>query len=448
MSDFSRRDMLKLSGMATVSYGGLNFSAVGAEKGKVALLPAKAKQVIYLNMRGAPSHVDTFDYKPDLAKQDGKRGKYGMNILASPWKFNRSGRSGLWISELFPHLSKMADEICLLKGMYGTQPNHPQAQTLMHTGNFQFARPSLGSWLLYGLGSINKNIPGFISLSPASGATPHFASAFLPTEFQGTAIGKARRGRASASESGQMPNIKNKYISRDLQEKRLAFIQSLNKGKLRKEGKAPQVQGVMDSFEMAYRMQDSMPAIMDLSKEKNSTKTLYGMEEDATAGFGKQCLLARRFIEAGARFVEISHGSWDHHFNMKTDLPARSQEIDLPIAGLLKDLKQRGLLESTLVIWAGEFGRTPESPSKNGRNHNNKGYTTWFAGGGVKGGMSYGATDPLGYEAVDGRLSIHDWHATILRILGLDHEKLTYNYAGRDFRLTDVYGEVAKKILS
>jgi uncharacterized protein (DUF1501 family) len=208
------------------------------------------------------------------------------------------------------------------------------------------------------------------------------------------------------------------------------------------------VKGVIDSFEMAYKMQDSMPAIMDISKEKKGTQSLYGLDKTETEGFGKQCLLARRFVEAGARFIEVSHGSWDHHNNMKADMEARTNEIDKPIAGLLKDLKQRGLLDSTLVIWSGEFGRTPEAPNKDGRGHNNKGYTSWFAGGGVKGGMNYGATDPMGYEAVDGRLSTHDWHATILRVMGLDHEKLTYNYAGRDFRLTDVYGEAAQKILA
>ncbi|MCH2205879.1 MAG: DUF1501 domain-containing protein [Lentisphaerales bacterium] len=446
MMNLSRRDMMKMSaGLAALNFGGMNVTAVGTSSGGQTDFNAKAKSVILLNMRGAPSHVDTFDYKPELIKKNGTRGKYGQNMLAPLWDFKRSGKSGLMISELFPFLGKMADELCLLKGMFSSQPNHPQAQTLMHTGNFQFPRPSLGSWLLYGLGSLNKDIPGFISLNPASGSTAHYSSGFLPTKFQGTVVGQS--SRFAEDEGEQLPNIKNKYISKDLQSKQVNFIQQLNRSQFKKEKNA-HVKGVIDSYEMAYRMQDSMPAILDVSKEKKSTQSLYGMDKSNTSKFGKQCLLARRFVEAAARFIEISHGSWDHHNNMKADMEARTGEIDKPIAGLLYDLKKRGLLDTTLVIWAGEFGRTPEAPNKDGRGHNNKGYTSWFAGGGVKGGISYGATDPMGYEAVDGRLSTHDWHATILRVLGIDHEKLTFNYAGRDFRLTDVYGEAAEQILA
>ncbi|MCM8535146.1 MAG: DUF1501 domain-containing protein [Lentisphaeraceae bacterium] len=445
MKNLSRRNLLKMSaGIAAVN--GLGVYAADSDSKQQALLPAKAKSVIFLNMTGAPSHVDTFDYKPELAKQTGKRGKYGQSMLGSPFKFKQQGKSGLWISELFPELGKMADELCLLKGMYSSQPNHPQAQTLMHTGNFQFPRPSLGSWVLYGLGSQNKNIPGFISLTPPSGKSALFSSGFLPTKYQGTMIGQMSRGGRGGG-SQELPNIANKYISKELQSKQVKFMQMLNQNQYKKTG-MNEFKNVHDSIDMAYKMQDSMPAIMDISKEKKSVQKLYGLEESNTESFGKQCLLARRFVEAGARFIEISHGSWDHHFSMKADMTARSNEIDIPIAGLLKDLKQKGLLESTLVVWSGEFGRTPESPTKDGRGHNNKGYTSWVAGGGVRGGMSYGATDPMGYEAVDGRLSTHDWHATILRIMGIDHEKLTYNYAGRDFRLTDVYGEAATQILS
>ena len=447
----NRRNLLKYTSAsaAAVSFKGFNAFGAGGVHNQKPHHVAKAKRVIFLNMRGSPSHLDTFDYKPSLIKDNGKEGKYGNKLLAPITKFTKSGKSGLWLSDYFPNLQKCADDICLLKGMYSAQPNHPQAQTLMHTGNFQFARPSLGAWILYGLGSDNNDIPGFISLNPAANTTQHYGSSFLPTEFQGTAIGKlARGGRGNSSGSATLPNIDNKYISKELQRKQVDFVQLLNKGKKQRDRFSPETHGVAESYEMAYRMQFSMPEIMDYDKEKSSIKKLYGLEDQNTAAFGTQLLLARRFVEAGARFIEVSHGNWDHHFNMRTALPTTCGQTDLPIAGLLKDLKQRGLLKDTLVIWSGEFGRTPEGQGTNGRNHNNKGYTSWMAGGGVKGGFNYGATDEHGYEAVEGRMSTHDWHATILHLLGINHEKLTYNYAGRDFRLTDVYGDVAKDIIS
>ncbi|MCM8540321.1 MAG: DUF1501 domain-containing protein [Lentisphaeraceae bacterium] len=446
----NRRDFFKYTSAAALGFKGMNVFAADTDHVQKPHHTARAKSVIFLNMRGAPSHLDTFDYKPDLAKNNGKRGKYGNNLLEPITKFSKSGKSGLWLSDYFPNLQKQADDLCLLKGMYSAQPNHPQAQTLMHTGNFQFARPSLGAWVLYGLGSENKDIPGFISLNPAPNTSQHYGSSFLPTEFQGSAIGKLSRGggRGSSVTSATLPDIDNQYISKDLQRKQVDFVQMLNKGKKNRDRYSPETAGVAESYEMAYRMQFSMPEIMDYENEKSSTKKMYGLEDTNTAAFGTQLLLARRFVEAGARFIEISQGNWDHHFNMKTVLPQSCGEIDLPIAGLLKDLKQRGLLKNTLVVWSGEFGRTPEGQGTNGRNHNNKGYTSWMAGGGVKGGYNYGSTDELGYEAVEGRMSTQDWHATILHLLGINHEKLTYNYAGRDFRLTDVYGDVAKEILS
>ncbi|NQZ59526.1 MAG: DUF1501 domain-containing protein, partial [Lentisphaeraceae bacterium] len=374
MNNFSRRDLFKFTsaGLATYTMGGIQVSAADAIGTGQPHFKQRAKRVIFLNMRGAPSHVDTFDYKPKLYKANGKSGKYGGQLLASPWKFNKCGRSGLRISELFPNLGKQADHLCLLHGMHSAQPNHPQAQTLMHTGNFQFARPSLGAWILYGLGSENKNIPGFITLGPASGTSQHYGSAFLPTQYQGTVIGKMSRG-GRGSDDANLPDIANKFISKKLQRKQLDFIQSLNKGKLRRDRYNPDVKGIIEANEMAYRMQDSMPAIMDYNKEKESIKKLYGLDQTETATFGKQCLLARRFVEAGARFIEVTHGSWDHHFNMKADLTARTKEIDRPIAGLLSDLKRRGLLKDTLDTWSGEFGRTPDSPNRDGRDHNNKG---------------------------------------------------------------------------
>jgi hypothetical protein len=405
-------------------------------------------------MRGAPSHVDTFDYKPQLAKDNGKAGRSGRGrkLLGSPWEFSQHGKSGLWISELLPKIASHADELCLLKGMHTDLPNHPQAQTIMHTGNSQFVRPSIGAWTLYGLGTNNADLPGFVALGAPPGSANHFGSAFLPAIYQGARFGSDARGlggRFSRREAQpRISNIANPKLDRNLQRVQLDFVQRLNKTKLEREKFAPGVEGVIESLELGFRMQDTLPELMDTSGESRKTLELYGIGAGGNDAFGRQCLLARRFAEAGVRFIELSHGNWDHHRNMATDLPARCGEIDKPISGLLTDLKERGMLEDTLVVWAGEFGRTPHGQGGDGRDHNNKGYTTWMAGGGVKGGFEYGASDEHGYEAVDGRMHIHDWHATILHLLGLDHEKLTYRHAGRDFRLTDVHGNVAREILS
>ena len=412
----------------------------------------RARRVIFLSMRGAPSHVDTFDYKPKLLQDTGKPipGGRAGELLGSPWAFRRHGAGGLWISELFPHLAKQADELCLLRSMHTDVPNHPQAQTQMHTGSFQFVRPSLGAWSLYGLGTESSNLPGFVALNPPTGSAQHFGSAFLPAIYQATRIGSQSRGqnRRGSMASTEVPNIRNTRLSRDAQRTQLDLVQRLNQEKLKRERYHPGVEGAIESFELAFRMQDEVPELMSLTGESKATLALYGVGAGASDRFGRQCLLARRMIEAGVRFVELSHGNWDHHRNLSEDLPARCEEIDRPIAGLLRDLKQRGLLKDTLVVWAGEFGRTPHAQRADGRDHNNKGYTTWMAGGGVKGGFSYGATDEYGYEAVENRMHIHDWHATILHLLGLDHKRLTYRHAGRDFRLTDVKGNVAKEILA
>lgn len=408
----------------------------------------RAKRVIFLCMRGGPSHVDTFDYKPQLTRDNGKSGRYRGALLQSPWKFSQHGKSGLWISELFPELSKMADDLCLLRGMNCDQPVHPRALTQMHTGNAQFVRPSLGAWALYGLGTENENMPGFISVNPPAGTAQNYGSAFLPAIYQGTKIsgGGGRRFQRGGAES--IPDIKSSRMTKNLQREQLDFIQALNREKLDREKQHPGVEGVIESFELAFRMQDAVPDLMDISGESDKTLELYGIGQGNTDGFGRQCLMARRFAESGVRFIEVSHGNWDHHFNLDQALPQRTAEIDKPIAGLLQDLKQRNMLDDTLVIWAGEFGRTPSAQNGNGRDHNNKGYTTWMAGGGVKGGFSFGNTDEHGFEAVEGKCHIHDWHATILHLLGLDHQQLTYRYAGRDFRLTDVYGNVLKDIMA
>ena len=446
-------------------FGYLAFAALAAEQAraeenalapKAPHFPARAKRVIFLSMRGAPSHVDTFDYKPALAKDDGKAGKYGgmrgAMLMKSPWEFRQHGQGGLHISDLFPNVAKHADDLCLLRSMQTDQPNHPQATVQMHTGTFQFVRPSLGAWSLYGLGTENSNLPGFITLNPF-GSAQNYGSSFLPAIYQGAKIasGSSRRfARFRGGDSGpKVPNIENPNLTAEMQRTQLDFVQSLNRDKLERDVHQPEVEGVIESFELAYRMQDELPEVIDVTGESQETLDLYGIGNGDADAFGKQCLLARRFVEAGVRFVEITHASsWDQHRNLKADLERNCGQVDQPIAGLLADLKRRDMLKDTLVIWAGEFGRTPHSQGSDGRDHNNKGYTTWMAGGGVKGGFSYGATDEHGYEAVENKMHIHDWHATILHLLGLDHEKLTYPYAGRDFRLTDVHGNVAKEILA
>ena len=463
----NRRDLLKSasSGVGYLAFAALaHEQALAESKADGPLSPKKphfkprAKRVIFLSMRGAPSHVDMFDYKPQLTKDNGKPGKYGRGrggkLLGSPWEFKQHGKSGLWISELLPEIATHADDLCMLHGMNTDLPNHPQAQTMMHTGSSQFVRPSIGAWTLYGLGTNNADLPGFVALGAPNGNANHFGSSFLPAIFQGARFGGDSRRPggnnrfARREQKPKIPNIANPKLDRELQRAQLDYVQSLNKAKLAREKHAPGVEGVIESLELGFRMQDTLPELMDTTGESKETLELYGIGSGANDSFGKQCLLARRFAEAGVRFVELSHGNWDHHRNLTNDLSARCNEIDKPIAGLLTDLKRRDMLKETLIVWAGEFGRTPHGQGGDGRDHNNKGYTTWMAGGGVKGGLGYGATDEHGYEAVEGKMHIHDWHATILHILGLDHEKLTYNHAGRDFRLTDVHGVVAKDILS
>ena len=457
---FSRRRFLQgtSSGFGYLAFSALSTWASSPLAPKPSHFAARAKRVIFLFMPGAPSHVDTFDYKPKLTADSGKesgRGRGGpATLLGSPWRFTQHGRSGLWISELFPEVAKHADRLCLMRSMHTDLPNHPQAVIQMHTGTAQFIRPSLGSWALYGLGTTNENLPGFITINPAGqGGARNFGSAFLPAIYQGTRIGSgfpraavARRGGASSTQT--INNIANPRYTPEVQRTQLDFIQTLNKAKLQQEVYEPQIEGVIESGELAFRMQNVAPQVMDLEKESAATKSLYGIGETGTDAFGRQCLMARRLAEAGVRFIELSAGNWDQHRNLTADLERNCSSIDKPIAGLLTDLESRGLLKDTLVMWGGEFGRTPHAQSGDGRDHNNKGFTLWMAGGGVKGGLSYGATDDYGYEAVSDKVHIHDWHATILALLGLDHEKLTYRYAGRDFRLTDVSGNVVKEIFA
>jgi hypothetical protein len=454
---FTRRDVLRSfsCGFGWLAFAGLaqRASAIGitaAPTGplapKATHFPARAKRVIFLTMRGAPSHVDTFDYKPQLIADDGKPGKRpGTKLLGSKWKFAQHGKSGLWISELFPNVAKHADDLCLIRSMQTDLPSHPQAFLKLHTGNSQFVRPSLGAWTLYGLGTSNENLPGFVTLTPPSGfgGAQNYGSAFLPAIYQATRIGADNRPIAGA----EVRNLETQ-LGPQAQRAELELIQSLNREKLARDRVNPDVEGVIESYELAFKMQSQMPQVMDISKETDATKKLYGIGDNATDDFGRKCLLARRMVEAGVRFVEVTHGNWDQHFNLSVALGANARSVDLPIAGLLTDLRTRGLLKDTLVVWAGEFGRTPHAQGGDGRDHNNKAFTIWMAGGGVKGGLSYGQTDEYGYEAVENKVQIHDLHATMLAMLGLDHEKLTFNYAGRNFRLTDVSGEVVKAIMA
>ncbi|MEM7454765.1 MAG: DUF1501 domain-containing protein [Planctomycetota bacterium] len=452
----SRRHFLRTSaaGFGYLAFAGLAARAAADETKfenpllpKAPHFPATAKRVIFLYMDGAPSHLDTFDYKPQLIADHGKAGKYGGRLFGSPFDFSQHGQSGLWISELFPNVAQHADDLALIRSMHCDQPAHPSAMVQMHTGTSTFIRPSLGSWAVYGLGTENESMPGFLSLNPPPAGAPNYGSAFLPSVFGGARLGRGSVRGGVPEQAVDIANAGN--MSRNRQRRQLDFIQGLNRGMLdRVGGNNQNLEGVIESFELGYRMQDAMPGLMDLNGESAQTLERYGIGQGSTDGFGRQCLMARRFVESGVRFVEIAQGGWDHHSNLQTNLASRCEGVDLPIAGLLQDLKDRDMLKDTLVMWGGEFGRTPDQQGNGGRGHNNKGFTLWMAGGGVKGGVSYGATDEYGYEAVVNPVHIHDWHATILHLLGLDHERLTYRHAGRDFRLTDVYGNVIHDIIA
>lgn len=435
----------------------------GPLNAKAPMLPARAKRVIFLCMQGAPSHVDLFDPKPKLTQDSGKSappaaGRGGQaKLMASPWSFKAHGQSGLPISELLPQLAGHADELCMINSMCTDVPAHPQAFTQLHTGSAQFVRPSMGSWVLYGLGSENENLPGFITINPPPAAARSYGSAFLPAIYQATKLGGTNiPGLAQIAQRlgikqrpTSLPNIKNPRLQSAAQRAQLDFIQAINRQTLQQNGgHNAELEAAIESYELAFRMQAEVPRLLDLNAEPEATRKLYGLDEPETDTFGRQCLMARKLVQAGVRFVEITHGNWDQHFNLKAQLERNCRQIDQPIAALLKDLKTHGLLKDTLVIWGGEFGRTPHSQGDDGRDHNHKGFSMWMAGGGVKGGLRYGRTDDYGYEAVEDKMPIHDWHATVLHLLGLDHERLTFRHAGRDFRLTDVHGQVAHKILA
>lgn len=421
-------------------------------------IPARAKRIVFLFMKGGPSHVDTFDPKPLLQRDDGKpypfkqpRVQFAQTgtLLKSPWKFKNYGQSGLPVSELFPNVAQCADELCVLRSVHGTNPAHGGALLKLHTGSDTQVRPSMGSWIVYGLGTENDNLPGFITICPtlAHGGVNNWGAAFLPAYCQGTPIGNA----SIPSDKALVRHIRNAQINGSLQRKQLDFLSEVNREHLDLSGPDQALEGRINSFELAYRMQSTMPEAQDVSRESDATRKLYGLDNPVTANFGRQCLMARRFLERGVRFVQVTHSDsevqWDQHGNLYKGHSKNAAEVDKPIAGFLKDLRSRGLLEDTLVLWGGEFGRTPTAQGKDGRDHNPNGFTMWLAGGGVKKGMAYGATDDYGYFAQEDKLHVHDLHATLLHLLGIEHEHLTYRYAGRDFRLTDVAGTVAKDIL-
>lgn len=403
--------------------------------------------------------MDTFDPKPLLERDHGKPYPFKQprvqfaetgKLLKSPWSFKQYGQSGLPVSELFPNVAQCVDELCILRSLYGTNPAHGGASLKLHTGSDTQVRPSMGSWLLYGLGTENENLPGFITICPtfAHGGVNNWGAAFLPAYCQGTPIGNA----TIPSDKALVGNIRNDLVSGVLQRKQLDFLARANHEHLALSGPDLAMEGRINSFELAYRMQSTMPEAQDVSGETEATKKLYGMDSPVTENFGRQCLMARRFLERGVRFVQVTHSDgevqWDQHGNLYKGHTKNAAEVDKPIAGFLKDLKSRGLLDDTLVIWGGEFGRTPTAQGGDGRDHNPNGFTMWMAGGGVKKGFAYGATDDYGYFAQEDKMHIHDLHATILHLLGLDHEKLTHRYAGRDFRLTDVEGHVVKEIIA
>ncbi len=461
----SRRTILRQS---ACGFGMLGLAGLFAEQARAKSNPfapkqphftPRAKRVIFLFMHGGPSSIDTFDPKPLLVRDHGKplpferpltfaAGDVG-NLMKSPWEFKNYGKSGLPVSDLFPHVGSCADDLCVVRSMVGDSVAHGGAMLQLHTGSNTFTRPSMGSWVVYGLGSENQNLPGFITIKPtlAHGGAKNWSSGFLPAAYQGTAIGNA--GIKVDDLKEPIEYLTNKDLNSDQQRFELDMLQKINRRHMESREFDGELEARIEAFELAFRMQSEAPEAFEVEKESEATKKLYGLDEPETKDFAWQCILARRLVERGVRFVQCSHSyKWDQHSNLVIGHTKNAKEVDKPIAGFLKDLKARGLLKDTLVIWGGEFGRTPVVQSGDGRDHNPYGYSMWLAGGGVKPGFAYGATDDYGYYAVEDRMHLHDLHATVLHLLGFDHEKLTYFYGGRNFRLTDVHGVVAKKIVA
>jgi hypothetical protein len=458
---------------AACGFGWLAWSAMAAQRAvaapsqnaALAHFVPRAKRMIFLFMQGGPSQVDTFDYKPRLEQDDGKQmpfddaraiantGARGsqQRVMKSPWKFAQHGQSGHWISDLFPHQAACVDDLCFLHGVHTEGVAHGPATLFLHCGSTNLIRPSVGSWLSYGLGTENDNLPAFVSIAPSAGngGPRNYGQAFLPAMHQGTALGKA----GGPARDATIRNLANPELSIADQRRQLDLIRDINAAQLKQSPADSDLEAALESYELAWRMQTNVPGVLDLAAESAATHALYGIGEKATDNFGRQCLMARRLCEAGVRYIQVTYGdntanpAWDQHSNLPKHAD-HALAVDRPIAGLLMDLNQRGLLDDTIVWWGAEFGRTPYAEKNGtGRDHNPGGFTMWLAGGGVKPGFAYGETDEFGHAAVSGRVHMHDVHATLLHLLGLDHEKLTYRYAGRDFRLTDVAGRVVDEII-
>jgi hypothetical protein len=469
-----RRELLKSVGCG---FGYLALASLAAEQAAASSpvdplaprpprFPAKAKRVIFLFMQGGVSQVDSFDFKPRLARDDGKSlsfddarviantGMHGsaQRVMKPLWRFSQRGQSGRWTSDLFPEIGRHVDDLCFIHSMHTEGVAHGPATLFLHCGSTNSIRPSIGSWITYGLGTENANLPGFISIAATSGngGPRNYGNAFLPAAYQGTALGKAGAPAASAA----IRNLGNADRPREMQRREFDLLRSLNAEQLRASAGDSELEAVASSFELAWRMQSHAPDVLDLSREPATVQSLYGIGDPHTDDFGRQCLMARRLCEAGVRFVQVTYGdgtanpAWDQHSNLPQHA-VHARAVDRPIAGLLADLKCRGLLDDTLVWWGSEFGRTPYAEKNGtGRDHNPGGFTVWLAGAGVKPGFAFGSTDELGHLAAQDKVHMHDLHATILHLLGLDHEKLTYRYSGRNFRLTDVSGRVVREVLS
>ena len=420
--------------------------------------PAKCRNVIFLYMDGGVSQVDSFDPKPLLTKEHGQPFKMKMEptqfanngaTLGSPWAFKPGGKCGTPVSDLFPHVRECMDDVAVVRSMTSNFSEHTTANYFLHTGSGQQGRPSMGAWFAYGLGSPCQDLPGFVVLNGGlvpPGGLDNFNSGFLPASYQGSIFKPTKQPVA---------NITPTDARAELQRGKLALMNKLDAAVVERLGRQDPLESAIANYELAFKMQSAVPELMDVAGETDATKKLYGIDADydKTRVFAAECLVARRLIERGVRFVELTvpntgHDRWDQHKNLRKGHEDNARAVDQPIAGLLRDLKSRGLLDTTLVVWAGEFGRTPFAQGTDGRDHNPFGFSVWLAGGGVKGGAVYGATDEYGYKAVDGRCQMHDLHATMLHLLGLDHKKVTYRWGGRDMRLTDVHGELITPILT
>jgi len=464
---FNRREMLARTsfGFGALALASLMnepaYAQTAAEGLKGLHHPAKAKSVIYLYMDGGPSQVDTFDPKPLLNKEHGQPFKMKVqptqfdnvgNTMGCPWKFHNYGECGMPISDLFPNIAKLADELCVIRSMTSEFSEHTNANYFLHTGHGLQGRPSMGAWATYGLGSECKDLPGFIVLNGGlipPGGLDCFQNGFLPATFQGSMFNLQKKAVEPVA------NLRRREATDSAQIRKLDLMRRLDRMTASRTGKHDALESAIANYELAFQMQSAVPQVMDVSQESKETQEMYGLFDtnEPTRGYGKQCLIARRLVERGVRFIELTcpsvgHDRWDQHANLKKGHEDNSRVVDKPIAGLLADLKERGLLDETLVVWSGEFGRTPMAQGSNGRDHNPFGFSLWMAGGGTKGGYIYGATDEYGYYAIENKLDIHDLHATMLHLLGVDHERLTFRYSSRDMRLTDVSGRVIHDLMA